>query len=213
MGGIVLFLAKSMNAIKKLLSFPNWLTNMGTVCGIFAAIVTVWVGLHVYFWRTPKLSVVAGPTLTLRYLPPQHMLSVQWTFSVGNDGDLANIVSDGQGEIRDSAGGSEQVIVFSAADLDCATGEAKVAVPFVVGQGLPVSVTCTASGYLSDRGRSILADGASKEFVFSLKGQRQSGSKSRYCFDLPDEEANEFRSGGHMISDRFVFSSCGVGAE
>jgi hypothetical protein len=194
-------------------STPNWLTLVGTVCGILAALVGIWLGLHTYFWKAPRLSIVAGPTLALRYLPIQHRLSVEWTFSVGNDGDLVNTVSDGAGEVRDSADSSKQVIVFGAADLECTTGQAKVSVPFEVGPGLPVSVTCTASGYLSDRGRSLLADGAPKEFVFSLKGEKQSRARSGYCFDVPDEEASEFRSGGSIISDRFVFSSCEEGAE
>jgi hypothetical protein len=198
---------------EKLPSIPNWLTVTGTVCGILAAIVSVGIGLHTYFWRVPQLNVVAGPTLALRYLPQQHRLGVEWTFSVGNDGDLANIVSDEASEIDDFSSASNQVIVFSPTDLDCTTGQAKVSFPFVVGQGLPVPVTCTANGYLSDQGRSILADGAAKKFVFSLKGRKQTESNLQYCFDLPDKEIGELRSGERTVAIRFVYSSCDAGVK
>lgn len=194
-------------------SIPNWLTITGTVSGIFAAIVSVAIGLHTYFWKVPKLNVVAGPTLGLTYLPQQRRLSVEWTFSVGNDGDLTNVVNDEAGEIDDFGGAPNQAITFSPTDLDCTTGQAKVGVPFNVGPGLPVPVSCTARAYLPDQGRSILADGATKKFVFSLKGQKQTSTSSQYCFDLPDNEISSLRTGMRVVSVRFMYSSCEAGAK
>jgi hypothetical protein len=198
---------------EKLPAIPSWLTITGVVFGILSAIVGVLVGLHSFFWKLPRLSAVAGPTLALRYLPQMHELSVGWTFSVWNDGDLSNVVSDEAGEIDDSADASKKVVVFSPTEIDCTTGQAKVWVPFDVGQGLPVSVTCTADGFLSDKSRSMLSDGSPKKFKFSLKGQRRTSSNLEYCFDLPDREIDDLRSGTRAVSIRFVYSSCSAGAK
>jgi hypothetical protein len=198
---------------QKIPTFPNWLTVAGTVCGIVAAIVTIFSSLHSYFWRTPQLRVVAGPTLMLKYSPQGRKLDLKWSFSIGNDGDLPNIVNNVAGEIHDSDDISKRVIVLGPTDLDCMAGQAKITVPFVVGQGLPISVTCTATAYLPELGRLILGDGASKEFTLSIKGQRQTSGISHYCFDLPDEEIAQLSSGDQKLSDRFVYSSCESGAK
>jgi hypothetical protein len=198
---------------QKISKFPNWLTVTGTVCGIAVAIVSIISGLYSHFWRAPQLKLVASPTLTLTYSPQGRNLGLEWSFSIGNDGDLPNIVNNVTGEIHDSDDISKQIIVFGPTDLNCLAGQSKIRVPFVVGQGLPISLTCTAIAYLPEQGHLILRDGSSKKFTFSIKGQKQTSSSSEYCFDLPDQEITRLDSGNQKFSDRFVYSSCDLGAK
>jgi hypothetical protein len=149
----------------------------------------------------------------LTYSPQGRKLSLVWSISIGNDGDLPNVVTNVSGEIHNSNDITKQVIVFGPTDIDCVAGQAKITVPFVVGQGLPISVTCTASAFLPESGRQILGDGASKDFTFSIKGQKQTSSSLRYCFDLPDQEIAQLSSKDQSLTDRFVYSSCEVGAK
>ena len=196
---------------RKLPTLPNWFATLCAICGLLAALVAVvggiW-GAYAYLSRAPKLSLIGGPTLALAFLPRLSSVTFEWAFSIGNDGDLPNVVTDLSARVDSRTDPPRQVVVFTSADFDCSTGQAKVSVPFPVGEGLPTPVTCSATASIPESGRAVLADGNPKQFVLSIVGQRGTNSRFSYCFDLPDEEISQLRSGGQEVSVRFVHSSC-----
>lgn len=192
-------------------SLPNWLVALGAVCGLCAALASVASGLwnaHAYLSSSPKLSVVEGPTLNLTYMPQQSRVMFSFTFSVANDGDQPNVVSDLSAKVTDRFDSSRQVGAFTSTDFECSTGNAKLSVPFTVGQGLPTSIACTASAYVPETGRAILADGNSKQFIFSMIGQKKTTGVLSYCFDLPDDATNQLRGRVRRVSVRFISPTC-----
>jgi hypothetical protein len=198
---------------RKVVPLPKWLTIAGVVCGIVSAIATTLNGLHVYPLRNPELRAVAGQSLALAYSPKAKKLDLDWSFSIGNDGNVPNIVRNVAGEVHDLVDPTRSVIHFGPNDLDCTAGEAQIGVPFVVGQGLPKSLTCNASSYLPESGRLILGDGTSKEFTLLIEGDKQTSVTLKYCFDLPDQSVTEIRAGDQKMANRFIYPSCKSGAE
>src|SRR5208337_2094291 len=196
-------LQAEVNRIKQRLpSLPRWLTTAGAICGLIAALFSVVGGLwsaHVYLSSSPRLSLVAGPTLGLVYLPQEHRVTFTLPFSVANDGDRANVVTDLSAVLTDRTETSRRVAAFAATDFDCTTGQAKVPVPFTVGQGLPTSMVCTASAYVPESGRALFADGSPKQFVFSVTGQKNTAAELSYCFDLPDYAGSQLRAGDSRV--------------
>jgi hypothetical protein len=160
---------------QKLPSLPRGVTTAGAICGLIAVVFSLVGGLwsaYQYLSRSPKLSLVQGPILGFAYLPNNNKTTFTVTFSVANDGDLPNIVTDMSASVANRVAESQQIVFFDSADFDCASGQAKVSLPFTVGPGLPNSITCTAIAYVPESGRPILADGSAKRFSFLMMGQK-----------------------------------------
>jgi hypothetical protein len=199
------------NPVKRQSWLPNWAIDLGAVCGLVVAILTIgkfgW-DVFMYFSSSPKLSLVDGPALELSYLPQQHRVDVVFPFAIQNEGERPNIVSALTASIVDRADPSKRVAVFTSTDFKCKTGQAKVSIPFTVANGLPASMECLASAYVPESGRGIFVNDNSKQFVLSAAGQKKTTSALSYCFDVPDYFSNGIRNGQSKVDVKFIAPYC-----
>src|ERR1700676_3189074 len=67
------------NSVQRQSWLPNWAIDLGAVCGLVVAILTIgkfgW-DVFMYFSSSPKLSLVDGPALELSYLPQQYRVDI-----------------------------------------------------------------------------------------------------------------------------------------
>ena len=143
--------------------------------------------------------------MTLEYQPQKKQVIFQFDFSLANYGQIANIISDVDGQLSIPSGSSSPPLFFSSGDFKCVSGGAKFPMPFPLPPGLPAAVSCSVSEYVSEQAKNSLLDTNEQRLTITFRGSKNTSTQFAYCFTLNHDAISEaLRESSGTMQRRFL---------